>query len=119
MKKELVKTNGQEETVRPRVDVFENDAELLVVADVPGSAKDALEVRFDDGNLTIEARRAPRAGATPVAQEFRPVSYRCGFSVPDGIDAEKIDAKLDAGVLTVRLPKVAAKRARRIEVRTA
>ncbi len=118
----LVKNEGNgtkkaETFVRPRVDVYENDAELLLVADVPGVAKDAVQIQFEDNHLEIEAKREPRNKGTALAQELVAASYRCGFTVPEGIDAEKIEAKLDAGVLTVHLPKAAAKRARRIEVR--
>ena len=95
--------------VRPRIDVYENDAELLLVADVPGVTKEALQIQFEDNQLAIEAKRE-RDGAAVA---------RCGFLVPEGIDAERIEAKLEAGVLAVHLPKTAAKRTRRIEVRSA
>lgn len=105
--------------VRPRVDVYENDAEYLLVADLPGVAKDGATVDFDDGQLTIAGKREAKARTSALALEYRPASYRCAFAVPEGIDAEKIDAQLAGGVLTVRVPKSAAKRARRIAVRSA
>ena len=110
---------ASETFVRPRVDVFENDAELLLVADLPGVAKDAVSIQFEDNRLAIEAKREPRTKGSVLAQESLPSSYRVGFAIPEGIDGEKIEAKLEAGVLTVHLPKAAARRARRIEVRSA
>lgn len=105
--------------VRPRVDIFENDAEFLVVTDVPGVAKDALEVRFEEGELRLEARRAPspQADAQRLAEEYRVVDYRRAFAMPEGVDAERIEAELSNGVLTLHLPKAAAKRPRRIDIR--
>jgi HSP20 family protein len=103
MQKKNETNPAQRETravIRPRVDVFENDAEYLVVADLPGVAKDALDLRFEDSQLRI------RGG-----------EYERAFAMPDGIDAEKIGADLSAGVLRVRLPKAAEKRSRRIDVR--
>jgi HSP20 family protein len=127
MKTDLTKQNGQAQArteserlaVRPRVDVFENEAEYLVIADVPGVTKDALDVRFEDGELRLEARRsdAPRQGARALAEEYRAADFRRAFAIPEGIDAEKIDAELAHGVLRVRLPKSAARRPRRIDVR--
>jgi len=105
--------------VRPRVDVFENDAEYLVIADVPGVRNDALDVRFEDGELRIEARRAANTadGAQPLAEEYRVADYRRAFAMPEGVDPEKIEAELAQGVLKVHLPKSAHKRPRRIDIR--
>lgn len=105
--------------LRPRVDVYENDAEFLLVADLPGVAQDGVDVRFDDGQLTIEARRREVERPGAVALEFQRAHYKCAFAVPEGIEADKIDAQLAGGVLTLHVPKAAAKRARRIEVRSA
>jgi len=117
MSTEIVKKNGDRPAVRPRVDVFENEAEYLVVADMPGVAKDAVDIRFEDGELRFEARRATELPGTALAEEYRPADYRRAFAMPEGVDAEKITAELANGVLSVRLPKSAAKRPHRIEVR--
>ncbi len=114
----------QTPTTRPRVDVFENAHEYLVVADVPGVAKDGLDVRFESGELRIEAHRAAsktsptRDGqGSLLTEEYRIGDYRRAFAMPDGIDADKIEAELAHGVLRVHLPKSAAKRPRKIDVR--
>ncbi len=103
--------------VRPRVDVFENDAEYLVVADLPGVVKDALDIRFEDGELRIRAPRGLRDRGQALALESRFADYERAFAMPDGIDAENIGADLTAGVLRVRMPKVAQRRSRKIDVR--
>jgi HSP20 family molecular chaperone IbpA len=105
-------------TLRPRVDVYENDAEYLVLADLPGVAGDAIDVRFEAGELHIEASRTLDAPGTPLVEEYRGATFARTFAMPDGIDSEAIEAKLANGVLEVKLPKTAAKRPRRIEVRT-
>lgn len=133
MSNELTNRNEQRPTTqhakpeqpatRPRVDVFENAHEYLVVADVPGVAKDGVDVRFESGELRIEARRAASKTtdatqqANVLGEEYRIGDYRRAFAMPDGIDAEKIEAELAHGVLRVHLPKSAAKRPRRIDVR--
>lgn len=105
------------ETVAPPVDVYENGDELLLVADVPGATPDGIDVRLEKGQLTIEAKRSEDTQRTPVSTEYRPRDYLRIFSVPQGIDASKIDAQLAAGVLRLRLPKSEALKPRRIEVR--
>lgn len=104
-------------TVRPRVDVFESAAEYLVVADVPGVAKEGVDVKFEDGKLTLLGRRDAAAPEGTITQEQRLGSYERAFAMPDDIDAEKIYAELSNGVLKVHLPKQAAKQPRKIDVR--
>lgn len=91
--------------LRPRVDVFESANDYLVVADLPGVAKEDLDVHFEDGELRIAGTRG------------KAFAYERAFAMPEGIDAEAIGAELTAGVLKVRLPKAAQKRLRKIDVR--
>jgi HSP20 family molecular chaperone IbpA len=104
-------------SVSPYVDVFENEHEILVVADLPGVAKEDLEIRLEDSELTIEGRRGAPPNGTAVSAEYRPADFRRSFVLPTGIDREAVDAQLCAGVLRLKLPKAAALRPRRIEVR--
>jgi len=108
----------QQLTVAPLVDVYENQDELVLVADVPGATKEGVNIHLDKGQLTIEAKRHDQATGSPVAAEHRPSDYFRVFSVPHGIDGSKIDAQLTSGVLRLRLPKSDAVKPRRIEVKT-
>ncbi|HEX4448169.1 MAG TPA: Hsp20/alpha crystallin family protein [Polyangiaceae bacterium] len=107
--------------ISPPVDVFENADEVLVVADVPGVSSDAIDVRVENGVLTIEARR-PADGPAPapaLAREYDEVDYKRTFRVPTGIDTTNISAETKNGTLVVRLPKIAAVKPRKIAVRPA
>lgn len=108
----------QRPAVAPNVDVFENENELLVVADLPGVSQDRMSIHFEKGRLTIEGKRAPQKW-TPRLAEADNADFRRTFLVPQGIDAEKIAAELAQGVLTVHLPKHASAKPRRIEVKVA
>jgi len=107
----------QRVTVAPRVDVYENANELLLVVDVPGATKDGVSIQLDKGQVTIEASRGEDMPGSPLIAEYRPTDYARVFAVPQGIDAAKIDAQLSEGVLRLRLPKSEALKPRRIEVR--
>lgn len=106
----------QRPVVAPSVDVFENENELLVVADLPGVSQDRMNIHFEKGRLTIEGRRVP-AKWEPRMAEAESADFRRTFLVPQGIDAEHISAELSAGVLQIHLPKHASVRPRRIEVK--
>ncbi len=105
-------------TVAPRVDVYENANELLLVADVPGATKESVSIQLDKGQVTIEASRSEEVQGSQLIAEYRPTDYARVFAVPQGIDASKIDAQLSGGVLRLRLPKSEALKPRRIEVRS-
>lgn len=108
---------SQRPTVAPAVDIYENADEVLLVADLPGVNKDAITINLEKGLLTLEARRAKAPEGSVLAAEFRSLDYRRAFTVPQGINAEGINAEVSGGVLRVHLPKQAALRPRQIQVK--
>ena len=107
----------QRAAVVPNVDVYENAAEIVLVVDLPGVSKEGLQIDLDKDQLTIEARRRAAQEQRLHSQEFRALDYRRSFAIPIGIDRDKVDAELKAGILTLRLPKSDALRPRQIQVR--
>jgi len=89
---------------RPPVDVFASDEAYRVDVDVPGVAADRLDLTVDGSVLTVEARRDEGRG------------WRRQLRLTDGIDAQRIEAHLESGVLSLVLPKAEAAKARRIQV---
>lgn len=104
-------------TYRPNVDVADCGSELVLVADIPGSAADQIDVSFDDGVLAIAATvpSRPQAG-NPVRQEYGVGDYRRSFQLGEGFEGSQIAAAYRNGVLTVRVPRLAAVRPRSIPV---
>lgn len=115
-------SNGAENTrtrpvVAPSVDIFENAHEYLVLADLPGVAGDDVQIRYEDGELTIRAAREDRGNGQLLGAEFTAADYVRRFSIPETVDAAKIDAKLNNGVLHLTLPKAGRAKPRQIAVR--
>ncbi len=104
---------------RPHCDILEREDELLVLADVPGAKGSEIDVKFEDGQLTIhapvEARRSEEQEY--VRQEYGVGDFHRTFEVSESIDASKIAASYADGVLTLRLPKAEAVKPRRITVK--
>lgn len=97
--------------IAPVIDIFENKEQILIVADLPGVTSANLNVSLDRDQLTINAHReATRRGEEPVV-------YRREFVVPRGLDADKIEANLQQGVLRLTLPKPEELKPRQIPVR--
>jgi HSP20 family molecular chaperone IbpA len=104
--------------VSPPVDIYENADEVLVVTDVPGTPQEGLNIHFDKDQLFIEATTNTfDEGLNPLFREFGSVDYRRVFELAPGIDVEKIQADLKNGVLSIHLPKSAATKPRRIQIK--
>lgn len=110
---------GTESALRPDVDIFETDEGITLQADMPGVSKDRLNLRVDGTNLLIEGRIGitPQQEMQPLFADIRSSVYRRNFMLSNEFETDKIDANLKDGVLTVRIPKRAELRPRRIEVR--
>lgn len=106
-------------TIAPVVDIYENDDEILLHADMPGVSKEDISVNVDNGKLDISGIRKMEASGAANWQEFGNVEYRRSFSVPQTIDVGKVGAKLEDGVLKLHLPKSEAAKPRMIEVKAA
>jgi HSP20 family protein len=104
---------------QPSVDVVELDDAFVVHADMPGVKRDELDIQFEEDVLTLSGERKANAPENARARLSERGSGRFvrKFVVPTGVDAEAIEASLTDGVLTVKLPKKAALKPRRIEVK--
>ena len=105
-------------TSAPPVDVYENDDEILVVADMPGARSDSVTVKLEKDELYISAVRDGDASGHLLAGGRRDGEYRRTFLIPRGVDPGGISAEMSGGVLKVHLPKTAAVKPRVIQVKT-
>lgn len=105
---------------RPHVDIIEQSDELLLLADVPGARAEDVEVNVERGVLSVYARVNPRQDEDSTHYLFREYGvggYARSFQVGEGVDAAGIEAKCADGVLTLRLPKAAALKPKKIAVK--
>ena len=102
----------------PEVDIFETDNETVLMADMPGVAADGVKIDLGDSVLTIQGDIKPweDADEADVLVEFEIGKYYRQFNLSDAIDQERIEAKLDDGVLRLSLPKSERALPRRIAV---
>lgn len=110
------------ETFDPVVDIYETDNELVLVAEVPGAAREDISVQVDKGVLTIEADAkfdVPGEGYARTYVSFCPGQYFRAFALSDEVDRDKVNASVANGVLTVRLPKAETAKSRQIDIKVA
>lgn len=100
----------------PAADVSEEAGEFVITLDLPGIRRDGLDVNLDEGRLTIRGERPPQEG-TQLRRSERPHGrFARTFSLPDAIDRHAITADYKDGVLTLRLPKRAEPKERRLKI---
>jgi len=101
----------------PAVDIVETRDAYLLESDMPGVTKDGLEVLLEANELTIVGRRSDQpTEAQYVYRESKPAHFRRVFELDPAIDVDKIDARIDRGVLTLTLPKSERVKPRKITV---
>lgn len=109
-------TRMQERYITPPVDIYETSEGLVVMADLPGVAKEDMDVRVDNNILTIRGVPKHSAPGTPVYQEYELIPFFRQFELSEKVDQNKITAELKYGVLTLNLPKAEEAKPRKIEV---
>jgi HSP20 family protein len=108
----------------PAVDVTESDKAYEITAELPGLDEKNIEVNVANGGLTIRGEKKEEKEEKQkdyYVSERRYGSFERYFSLPEGVDADKIQASFKNGVLKVTLPKTAEaqKPAKKIEVKAA
>jgi len=112
-------TRSQETYVTPPVDIYETAEGLVVKADLPGVAKESLDVRVENNQLTIQARAAHVAPGEPIYREYGLVNFFRQFELNERVDQSNISAELKHGVLTLNLAKAEEAKPKRIDIRVA
>jgi HSP20 family protein len=107
----------------PAVDVVEKDKEFAITAELPGLDEKNVEVKLANGCLVISGEKKDEREEKEKGYYFserRYGSFRRAFKIPEGVDADKIEAAFDKGVLTVKLPKTdeAQKAEKKIDIKT-
>lgn len=103
----------------PAVDLVETEDDLVLRADLPGLDSDDISIEVKDRVLTVSGERKAEheersEGYYRVERAFG--SFSRSLTLPEGIDADKIEAAFDKGVLEIRVPKPAERRPHRVEI---
>lgn len=111
--------NGTQRRWVPAMDLAETESDLLLSADLPGVAEEDVTVEVKDNVLSIsgerkDARERKDRGYHRVERSFGRFSRT--LALPDGIDADRIEARFDQGVLEVRIPKPEQRKPHRVAI---
>jgi HSP20 family protein len=115
-------TDHRPDSWTPPIDVYETPDRYVVAAEVPGLAREHIDLALEDSRLTIRGQRIERGTTAADILQFHQVerghgSFARTFEFGSNIDIEAVSADLTNGVLTITLPKATRPPARKIEVR--
>jgi HSP20 family protein len=96
-----------ESWVAPLIDIYETTDDYFLTAQMPGVSKDDVKIKLEDGHLVIMGRIdfSIALNRKFVLKETETGNFYRRFKISDSIDEQKIDAKLENGLLNVKLPK--------------
>lgn len=103
----------------PLVDIYETADEYYLNANMPGVSKENVKIKLEEGFLVVMGRVNfdEAKNRKYVLNEIEEGNYYRRFKISDSIDEQKIDAKLENGVLTVKLPKHERVKPKSIEIK--
>lgn len=104
---------------RPRTDIYETGDGIVLMAEMPGVAPDAIDITLDKRVLTISgrARAALHEGYRQTYAEYAEGDYERAFTLSEDIDDAHIQASYQQGVLRLTLPKAGPAKARKIQLK--
>ncbi len=111
------RTSGR---VGTRMDAIRRDGEVELRFDLPGIDTDSIDVTVDRGVLTVSAKRSDEYadGEKPFIRERVMGTFTRWVRLSDSVDAEKIEAAYEGGVLRVTVPLTERAQPRKVEVTT-
>jgi HSP20 family protein len=103
----------------PAMDLVETDTHFVLRADLPGLSEEDVAIELEDNVLTVTGERKAehedkREGFYRVERTFG--QFRRSLTLPEGVEAEAIEARFDKGVLEVRIPKPEERKPRRVAI---
>jgi HSP20 family protein len=103
--------------IAPPASVIEAGEGYTLELEMPGVTKDGLDISVENNELTVVGQRSlPTVQGTLIHHESRPDNFRRTFELDPSIDADKISAKIEQGLVTLTLPKAEHVKPRKISV---
>jgi len=107
----------QAETFVPAADIWETEDQVVLRLDMPGVAKDGVEVKVERETLNIHGKAAAAPAGAALYCEQRIGDFQRQFTLSEDLNRESIEAEMDAGVLTIRIAKAEQVKPRTIQIR--
>jgi len=116
----LEKNNSQQvQTIRPVGNICEEDGKVVLRLEMPGVTRDQVDIRIENDHLIVQGERGELSDdGKYLVRERRHGNFYQRYTLDDTVDREKIDARMDKGVLTVTLDLKDSVKPRKIQIKT-
>ena len=104
-----VGVNPMQGSAYPKVNVYEYDDKVGIVAEIPGLDKTQLNVEVEDNVLTISGDKHgvwEEEGAKVIRRELKASSFKRSFQLGELLDGDSVDANFKDGILSIEIPKI-------------
>ena len=111
---------GRAPVLSPSVDIYDEENDIVVKAEVPGISKDALDISINKNQLTISGEKKQESKVKE--KDYHRIERRYGsfsrsFRLPDGVNVDKAKAEFNDGVLEIRIPRSNKTKAKKIDIK--
>ncbi|GMQ78142.1 MAG: Hsp20/alpha crystallin family protein [Anaerolineae bacterium] len=119
--KELIKRPVRQRTFSPRVDIYESNDNVVVLAEMPGVGESGIDITLEKNDLTIrgEFQHEELEGYKAAHIEYSTGNFERTFRLSDEVDRDNIEATIKNGLLTLVLPKAEIAKPKKIAVKSA
>ena len=118
-KAEVTRRPDERPNFLPAADIYETAEALILKMDMPGVSREHVDITVEKDQLTIVGKTDPEQTGSAVYRETRAGDYRREFTLTEGIDPDRISADLEAGLLTLTIPKAEKARPQKIPISAA
>jgi HSP20 family protein len=113
---EVTRREEQERCFQPAADITETVEGVVLKFDMPGVAKENVDITVDKDTLTVAGKADPEESGAAVYRETYVGDYRRQFTLAADLDVDHITAEMNAGVLTVTIPKAERAKPRKVKI---
>jgi HSP20 family protein len=118
-KAEVVRREEQERYFQPAADILETTDNVILKFDMPGVAKENVDITVDKDTLTIVGKAEPEQQGNAVYRETHVGDYRRQFALSTDLDPDSITAAMNDGVLTLTIGKAKEAKPKKIQIAAA
>jgi len=116
---EVVRREEQEQYFQPATDILETAEEVILNFDMPGVARENVDITVDKDTLTVVGKAEPEQQGNPVYRETHVGDYRRQFTLSTDLDPDSVTATMNNGVLTLTIGKAKEAKPKKIQIAAA
>lgn len=113
---EILSGNFESSSFKPRVDIYSDEKNIYVEAEIPGVKKENLKINLEKNILTIRGEKLLNNHKSLIVKERNSGAFNRSFELPEEIDPESVEAVIEDGTLKITLAKIQEKKDKKLNI---